>query len=324
MQPFGLRRDRGVVVVIIAAMAVIAALGVVWQVMHRTSPLVKRWNPSSFPRRTAGPLSLLDSGPTGRSREEVLLLLHGLGATGDYFGAFYDGLSRKRRVVIVDLLGFGHSLDEDRADFGIDAHVAALDDALGSLGLSEAQVVLAAHSMSASVALVWADRHRDRARHVYLWGPPIYPSGAAAKSIGKEYGVMGRLLALDTKWAERACRLNCKNRAVSGRIMALMAPRWPTHVSSRAARHTWDAYEGSLQALILDFKWNGVLPASVPVTVFCGADDPVGDRSHISKLVGKANVVDVAEADHHVALERPELLFDALEASDGEQGSDRR
>jgi hypothetical protein len=26
----------------------------------------------------------------------------------------------------------------------------------------------------------------------------------------------------------------------------------------------------------------------------------------------------------HVALERPDLLFDALESSDGEQGSDRR
>ena len=259
---------------------------------------------------------MLDSGPTGRADEQVLVLLHGLGATGAYFGAFYDGLSRKRRVIIVDLLGFGHSLDEERTDFAIDAHVDALDQALAALGLSEADVILAAHSMSSAIALTWGDRNRQRTQHVYLWGPPIYPAEAASQSVGKEYGPMGRLFALDTKWAERACRINCINRDVSGRMMALMAPRWPTAVSSDAGRHTWDAYHHSLRSLILDFNWSKVLPASVPVTIFRGADDPIGDESHIARLAGSAKVVNIAGADHHIALQHPELLVDALEPSD--------
>jgi pimeloyl-ACP methyl ester carboxylesterase len=299
-------------ILLIAFLLLAVVVVVTWQVLHRTSPFVRRWSPSSFPRRTAGPLSVLDSGSTGRPEEQVVVLLHGLGATGSYFGAFYDGLSRTRRVVIADLLGFGHSLDEERADFGIDAHVDALDEALAGLGVGAADVVLAAHSMSAAVALTWADRNRERAHHVYLWGPPIYPSEDASSSIGKEYGPMGRLFALDTEWAERACRINCKNRELSGRAMALMAPRWPTEMSREASRHTWAAYRGSLHALVLDFSWPDVLPASVPVTIFLGADDPIGDRAHIARLVGDANVVTVASADHHVALQHPELLFDAL------------
>lgn len=296
--------------------AAVAVAGIAtWQLAHRMSPLVRRWSPSSFPRRTAGLLSVLDSGPTGRTGEQVLVLLHGLGATGDYFGAFYDGLSRKRRVVIVDLLGFGHSLDEERTDFGIDAHVDALDQTLAELGLAESNVVVAAHSMSTGIALTWADRNRRRARHVYLWGPPIYPRETASESVGKEYGMMGRLFALDTRWAERACRINCLNRDVSGRVMAFMAPRWPTEVSSDAGRHTWDAYHRSLQSLILDFNWSAVLPASVPVTIFHGVDDPIGDQSHIAKISGSAKVINVAGADHHIALQHPELLFDALEPS---------
>ncbi len=123
---------------------------------------------------------------------------------------------------------------------------------------------------------------------------------------------MGRLLALDTKWAERACRISCVNRDASGRMMALIAPRWPTEISSHAARHTWDAYQRSLQALILDFNWSTVLPASVPLTVFHGTDDLIGDRTHIARLAGSATVVNVAGANHHVALERPDLLIDAL------------
>jgi pimeloyl-ACP methyl ester carboxylesterase len=295
-------------------MAALSVAGIVaWQALHRTASLVQRWSASSFPRNSAGSLSVRDSGTTGRPNEEVVLLLHGLGATGDYFGAFYDGLSRKRRVVIVDLLGFGHSLDEDRSDFSVDAHVTALDHLLEALDLAGSNVIVAAHSMSSAIALTWADRHRDRAVGVYLWGPPIYPIHAAAQSVGKEYGVMGRLFALDTKWAERACRVNCWNRDLSGHMMALIAPRWPTEVSSGAGLHTWEAYHGSLRSLILDFDWTRVMPAAVPVTIFHGMDDPIGEGAYRAKLAGGAVIVEVPGADHHVALQHPELLFDALD-----------
>ncbi len=293
--------------------AVVAVGVVVWQAVHRTSPLVRRWERSSFPRRTAGPLSVLDGGSTGRVDEEVVLLLHGLATTSDYFGAFYDGLSRRRRVVIVDLLGFGQSLDEDRTSFGTDEHVDAIDAALDSLGAGDRRVVLAAHSMSSAIALTWADRNRERTQHVYLWGPPIYPNESAARSVANEYGFMGRLFALDTTWAERACRINCINRDVSGQLMALMAPRWPTEVSSSASRHTWEAYHLSLRSLILEFNWSQVLPASVPVTVFHGTDDPIGDPQHIAELARNATIIRVPGADHHVALQHPELLYDALD-----------
>ncbi|MFN3255341.1 MAG: alpha/beta fold hydrolase [Ilumatobacter sp.] len=293
--------------------AVIAATVVAWQIAHRTSPLVRRWNPSSFPRHTAAPLSVLDSGPTGRTDEEVVLLLHGLGATGDYFGAFYDGLSRKRRILIVDLLGFGRSRNEAREVFNIDAHATAIDQALESLALDRSQIVLAAHSMSSAIALTWADRHRDRTRHVYLWGPPIYPHNSAGRSISKEYGTMARLFALNPKWARQACRANCANRDLSSRVMAALAPRWPSPVSMSASRHTWEAYRGSLGALILDFDWTSVLPSSVPVTIFHGTDDPIGDQAHIARRSGSATIVNVPDSGHHLALEHPELLFDALD-----------
>jgi pimeloyl-ACP methyl ester carboxylesterase len=297
---------------LLVMIAVVGIAVICWQAVHRSSALVRRWAPSSFQRRGAGSLSVLDSGPTGRLDERVIVLLHGLGTTGDYFGAFYDGLSWRNRVVIVDLLGFGHSLDETRSEFGVDDHVAALDAALDVLQVHNQRIVLAAHSMSSAVAMTWADRNSDLTEHVYLWGPPIYPDQSAARGVAKKCGPMGRLFAPDTKWAERACRLNCMNRNMSGQAMSLMAPRWPTRVSSDASQHTWEAYHLSLRNLIVEFNWSRVFPASVPVTVFHGTGDPIGDQSHIAQLVGKANIVNVPGADHHVALKHPELLFDAL------------
>jgi len=300
-------------VMLLVMLVVLATAVGIWQVVHHTSSLVRRWAPSSFPRRVAGPLVVLDSGPTSRPDDEVVVLLHGLGATSSYFGAFYDGLSRERRVIIIDLLGFGKSLDEERRHFDVSNHVEAFDEALAALGLTDQSLVLAAHSMSAAIALTWSDQHPDRVRHVYLWGPPIYPSESAAQAIGKEYGLMGRLFLLDSRWAQRACRFSCENRDISGQMMAFTAPRWPTPVSSAAAHHTWSAYSGSLRALILDFDWTKVLPSTVPVTIFHGLDDPVGDQEYIAAISGGAEIVAVPGADHHVALQHPELLFDAIQ-----------
>lgn len=294
------------------AVAVVILSAAVWQVAHRTSPLVRRWRPTSFKRRTAGPLSVRDSGPPDVPDAEVVVLLHGLGATGAYFGDFYDGLARQRRVVLVDLLGFGHSIDEQRTKFGVDAHVKALDDAVVALDLDDTRVVLAAHSMSAAVALTWADRNRDRTEHLYLWAPPIYQNPADARNAAKQYGLMTRLFLLDTKWAERACHLSCTNRELSGWMMALAGPKWPTAVSRSASEHTWEAYHLSLRNLVIDFRWARALPASAPVTIFRGSDDPIGDAPYTATIAGSATIIVVPGGDHHLPVQHPELLLDAL------------
>lgn len=258
-----------------------------------------------------GPLGLRYSGPTRRDND-VVLLLHGLGMTGDYFGSYYDELRRDRRVLIVDLLGFGRSIDEQRSSFGLDDHVDALDEMLTELGLDSASVAGAAHSMSPAIALAWSARHPDRTDHVYLWGPPVYPDADAARDVGDEYGAMSRLFLLDTRWAELACRVNCWNRTLSGWVMAAMAPSWPTAVSRQASRHTWAAYNGSLRSLVLDVDWTALLPAEVPLTIWRGTHDTIGDDELIEKLANPASITDIDDAGHHVALRRPDLLIDEL------------
>lgn len=285
-----------------------------WQVLHRTSPLVQRWTPSTLPQRDADSLSVRDSGPPSTPGDRpTLLLLHGLGATGDYFGGVYDSIAASRRVVVPDLLGFGASLDKNRTDFSLAAHLDALDRALDALELGNSKLVLAAHSMAAAIALSWAQRHPDRIDHVYLWGPPIFADTNRARAVGANFGLMSRLLLMDTAVAEWACRLNCANRDLSGRLMSLLAPRWPTAISRDASQHTWDAYQGSLRSLVLDIDWHELLPASAPFTIWRSTDDAIGDHDHITGLNGTRSVTLVAGAGHHVALQRPDLLIDAVD-----------
>lgn len=303
------------VVVVLLAVAIISLI--VWEVMQRRSPLVKVWNPSSFPGRVTGGLGMLEGGSPsdrlGAHDPEVVVLLHGLGATADYFGDIYEGIAIDHRLVMPDLLGFGRSLDEQRTDFGIDAHVDAIDGMLESLGLGGSRVMIAAHSMGSAVALAWAARHPDRATGVVLWGPPVYASADAAQHIGDEVGGMSKLLIADNDWSRRLCRLNCEHRRAAGWLMAAASPRWPTDVSRRASLHTWEAFDTSLHELVLDVNWRQLFSVDAPVTIFRGVDDTIGDRAHLSSVARHATIVDVDGADHHVALTHPNLLFDLLE-----------
>lgn len=297
---------------LVALVLVVGAIAA-WQVVHRSSALVRRWHCSSFQRRAAGPLSVLDSGSTDRDDEEVVVLLHGLGATGDYFGAFYDGLSRRRRVIIVDLLGFGHSIDEEQQYFEVRDHVEALDEALRHLGLDESTVIMAAHSTSSAVALSWGNANSARVRRVFLWGPPVYREGSAARAAARNLGPMARLSINEAGWSQRLYRFSCDHREFSAQVLALLAPRWPTELCSDGVRNTCESFDSSMGSLLLDVEWARLLPASVPLTIFHGADDPIGDRAAIAELCVDANIVSVADADHHVALQQPQLLFDAIE-----------
>ena len=93
-----------------------------WWLRHRRSAAVRVWAPGAGDVMRAGPLRVRLFG-TG---ENVILLLHGIIASGDSFGATYDDLGRSSRVVVPDLLGFGASMGTS-GPFDAAAHVSALD-----------------------------------------------------------------------------------------------------------------------------------------------------------------------------------------------------
>jgi pimeloyl-ACP methyl ester carboxylesterase len=250
-----------------------------------------------LPRKRVGRLAVADSG-TG----DVVLLLHGLGATGDYFGSLYADLCRNHRLLIPDLLGFGRSLDDQCDDFSPTAHVDALDETLDALGLRTASVTVAAHSMGSAVALLWAQRHPERTNGVVLFAPPAYCSATAARRAVGAAGPMARLFLLDTDWAHALCRLSCSNRTLAGIAMAVASPCLPVSVTRQASLHTWDAYRQSISGLVLDADWSSLLSINVPLTIVRGLHDHIGDRRYLVEVSPQATFEEIEDADHHLAI----------------------
>lgn len=292
---------------------VLASAFLSWQIVHRSSPFVRAWRPSTFKRRALGPLSVLDSGPPAIDSGSTVVLLHGLGATVEYFGDAYDGLARRHRVLIPDLLGFGGSLDEVRSDFGLEAHDEALKQALDVAHLSDSRMTIVAHSMGAAIALNFARVHVARVKRVVLVAPPIYRSAEDVRDAAKSFDRFSRLFLRNYDWARRLCRWNCEHRLLSGQVMAALAPRWPRAISTGASRQTWAAYRESFSALVLDMDWRTLISTEIDLTVVRGGLDDIGDDSYVSELFPTRARLMIPGGGHHIPISHPEVLYGLLE-----------
>ncbi len=115
-------------------------------------------------------LHIYDSGQSD-AKSPPLVLIHGLGDEADSWRKVFPLLMGQRRVVALDLPGFGRSDHPRRAytlTFFADTVVALLEN------LKIPQAVLVGNSMGAAVALRVAMRRADlTARLVLVDGPPV-------------------------------------------------------------------------------------------------------------------------------------------------------
>lgn len=238
-------------------------------------------------------------------------LLHGITGSGDIFGAGYDRLARDSRMVVPDLLGFGASLDLDREDFSLEAHLDALDDMLGVLGLDQLPLTVVGHSMGAVLALHWAARRPAVHKVVTLCAPLYISSDEVARHLS-EMGWLEKLFALETPLATRTCALMCRYRWWAQWLAVVISPQWPVPIARQGVLHTWDAYLGGMNGIIQRSGWLQVLDrldaAHVPVLMLEGARDPVPVAGRTAALADRFARVETREhprAGHDLPVSHP-------------------
>lgn len=218
---------------------------------------------ASRTNRTA--LSVAVERRSGGSGNRVVVLLHGLVATGDIFGRDFDDPADSVTVV-PDLLGFGRSKGETRTHFEPETHLDALDQMLIDLDLADRPLVIGAHPMGAALALRWAARRGAGVERIVCWGAPVYYDADAVDEALVSTGLMARLFAADTRGARRACEWNCRHRTAAGWVAATLAPSMPVTIARAASLHSWPAYRDAMAYLVVT-PTGGISPLGSPEPV---------------------------------------------------------
>lgn len=116
-------------------------------------------------------MSYLDA---GAGAGPPVVLLHGMPTWGYVWHRVVPELAARRRVLVPDLLGYGHSDKSDRFDRSIAKQAEAVDLWLQHLGVTEAIIV--GHDVGGGVALRLAVFFRMRVGRLGLMNPVCYDS----------------------------------------------------------------------------------------------------------------------------------------------------
>ncbi len=297
----------------------LASLGVLaatarWLVLHRRAPAVRGWRPGGGARRVAGGLSVRTAGDGDR----VVILLHGLTASGDYFGAGYDQLADAGRLVIPDLLGFGRSLGCDRDDYSLRDHLAALDRLARELELDGRRITVGGHSLGALLALHWAAGRTD-VEQVVCFSASLYADGGEADRHIAALGLVDRTYGAGGPVARVACGAMCRHRPIAEWIAVAAEPRFPVLVTRMAMRHCWGSYAGALNGVIRTGGWEAPLSAlhaaGVAVLLADGVCDPLVVDGRASELAARYDNIATAlhpTAGHQLPITHPAWCADRL------------
>lgn len=236
----------------------------------------------------------------------MAVLLHGLGASNQYWGAAYDPLAQTGSLIVPDLLGFGRS-PRPAHGYGPEAHADALAACLAELG-ADRPMIVGAHSLGCVIALALAARHPKLVGAVVGFGPPLYPDRATGQERIAHLGFIERQLAYGLPFAEMSCQWMCNHRTAAARIASVLRPGIPRPILRDGVQHSWASYSQSFYDVLLAVPGDALLERiCVPVTLVAGLDDQVPDQAHLRTIAARHSYVHVVErdGDHDLPLTDP-------------------
>lgn len=275
---------------------------------RRTRRLID-WSP---PDGTLTDLALaarsLGSGPP------TIVLLHGMIASGRYWGASFDRLGDDAELVVPDLAGFGRSVDIGEG-YGPDEHADLVARAVQELA-GDHPAVVGAHSLGCLVALRLAARHPDLVAGLVGFAPPLYGDAERARRFLARSGLVPRLFSVHPELADALCRWECDHHGLALGAARLLRRDLPAPLAEDRVRHTYRSFSQTLEKVVITAgaaAWLEEL--SVPVHLVAGDRDSILDLGFLSELAGAHELVSLSVwpgARHDVPLTHPDRCVDAV------------
>jgi pimeloyl-ACP methyl ester carboxylesterase len=245
----------------------------------------------------------------------AVIFVHGLGASWQSWLENIPEFSRDRRVVAMDLPGFGCS-DLPEHDISIEHYADWTFRLLDELGIERGTIV--GNSMGGFIAADMAIRQPERVQRLALVSAAVFwqeyrRAQPLVELARRSDAIVARALTRVTDDVATRPRLRAWAMATAGFRYPHLIERQLAHELVRSARRT-DGYLPALEALA-DFPLEEELPKiSCPALIVWGAQDtlvPVKDAKRLEALIPDSRRVVFERTGHVAMLERPER-FNAL------------
>ncbi|HVS33621.1 MAG TPA: alpha/beta fold hydrolase [Thermoanaerobaculia bacterium] len=244
---------------------------------------------------------------------EPVLFIPGLQASTRYWGDMRPMAAGGRRLLLVDLLGFGRSPWPMDSSYSLDDHIAWLRRTVVSRGAGRGLTIVA-HSFGTVVAAHYAARYADDVKRVFLLGAPLYDSAAEARQRIRDMSTIAALFSLNRFLAREGCMVVCAFRPLVGKLAILARPDLPPEVAHDAVLHHWPSIRGAID-ILLHTPLTAALPRIGPKTVFVhGTEDTVTmvERTRDVAAAAGARFVEIPGRHHDYQGVLPSLLAEEI------------
>jgi pimeloyl-ACP methyl ester carboxylesterase len=259
------------------------------------------------------PINYVDVG--SGSEEEPVVLVHGLGGQWQNWLENIPRLAEERRVLALDLPGFGLSPEPDDGEISIPGYGRYVDAFCEALGLGEVDVV--GNSMGGFVAAEVAIQFPERVSRLVLVSAAGITSAEALQAPILTFARVATALATNSAARHRQIAARPITRHAS---LALVA-RHPRLLKADLAYEGFfkgtgkPGFDDALRAS-LEYDFRDRLPdVKVPTLIVWGEKDsiiPVRDATEFERLIPDSRKVVMRDTGHIPMAERPQAFNEVL------------
>lgn len=242
----------------------------------------------------------------------ALVLLHGMGASWQWWLENIPTLGRRHRIVAVDIPGFGNS-EPLPAPAELTTHASAIARLLGQLGIGSATV--AGHSMGGLIALTMADVEPDLVANLVL-----VDAGGVPMTERRLRTVLTMLRVFSLALRSRLLRRALATKRGLRRLVLRPAFRDPDDLSDELAAVTMPLLNAPGFVDAVAASGRGVRNSAperiaCPVLLLWGEHDPLAPLHCAVDMHARlrdSELVVISGAGHTPAIERPREVNDAI------------
>ena len=250
----------------------------------------------------------------GEGGETPVLLIHGLGGCWQNWLENIPRLAQERRVIAVDLPGFGDS-EMPAEDISISRYARTLDELGEQLELDRFEVV--GNSMGGFIAAEMAIRHPERVESLTV----VSPAGISTTKLRRQPLVTSQRVGFSLVAYTAAQQHSLVRRPRSRHYMLCWVARHPSLLAPDFVMEGMlrgvgkPGFIDALEAL-LDYDFVDRLPEiSCPTLIVWGEEDmllPVKDADEYERLIPNTRKVVMEDTGHVAMMERPQTFNDCL------------
>lgn len=173
-----------------------------WEPDRQLGQLLARWapEPSTFQELDGMQVHVRDTGP--RNDPVPIVLLHGMSSSLHTYEGWQAALQGERRVISMDLPGFGLTGPSPQGDYRIDAYTRFVLRMLDTLGVKH--VVLAGNALGGEIAWQTAVLAPERVRKLVLIDSDGYPPAVLSMPLAFQVSSMRGLRWVSERILPRA------------------------------------------------------------------------------------------------------------------------